>query len=101
LTNIPEPEREEVRRKMGPVVVGERDVEKKIQKLRKDAAPGPDGIKPSLLQQFSCSLITPLTIIFKKFLKTGEVPEGCKKEKLPQLLKKGLKAAQGTIDPSH
>jgi hypothetical protein len=52
LTNIPEPEREEVRRKMGPVVVGERDVEKKIQKLRKDAAPRPDGIKPSLLEQF-------------------------------------------------
>jgi hypothetical protein len=37
-TNIPEPVKEDVRNKMNPVVVWERDVEKKIQKLRKEAA---------------------------------------------------------------
>ncbi len=99
MTNIPEPEKEEVRRKMGPVVVGERDVEKKIQKLRKVAAPGPDGIKPSLLQQFSSSLITPLTIIFNKSLETGEVPEGWKKEYVTPIFKKGTKGCPGNYRP--
>jgi hypothetical protein len=75
---------------MNPVVVWERDVEKKIQKLRKEAAPGPDSIRPSLLQQFSSSLINPLTVIFNKSLETGEVSEGWKKANVALIFKKEL-----------
>jgi hypothetical protein len=49
MTNIPEPVKEDVRRKMNQVVVWERDVEKKIQKLRKEVAQVPDCIKMLLL----------------------------------------------------
>jgi hypothetical protein len=94
-TNIPEPVKENVRKKMNPVVVWERDVERKIMKLRKEAAPGPDGIRPSLLKQFSSSLINPLTVIFNKSLETGEVPEGWKKANVTPIFKKGTKGYPG------
>jgi hypothetical protein len=84
---------------MNPVVVWERDVERKIQKLRKEAAPGPDGIRPSLLQQFSSSLINPLTVIFNKSLETGEVPEGWKKANVTPIFKKGTKGCPGNYRP--
>lgn len=61
--------------------------------------PGPDGIKPSLLQQFSSSLIMPLTIIFNKSLETGEVPEGWKKANVTPIFKKGTKGCPGNYRP--
>jgi hypothetical protein len=84
---------------MDPVVVWERHVEKKIQRLRKDAALGPHGIRPSLLQQVSSSLITPLTIIFNKSLETGEVSEGWKKANDKPIFKKGTKGCPGNYRP--
>jgi hypothetical protein len=49
--NIPEPVQEKVRRKMQPVRITRQQIRNKIGKLRKDAAPGPDGITPDLLQK--------------------------------------------------
>jgi len=47
--NVPEPEAEVIRTSMSPVRFTQNQIRNKIRKLRKDAAAGPDGIKPSLL----------------------------------------------------
>jgi len=51
LSQIPDPETEVVQRNMDPVRVCSDKIRKQIRKLRKEAAPGPDGIRPSLLKE--------------------------------------------------
>ena len=51
---------------------------KKIEGLRADAAAGPDGIGPRLLQELKNEVAEPLTEIFNTSLETGSVPEDWK-----------------------
>ncbi len=51
LQNVPEPEPETINAEMEQVFVTQQQIRNKIRKLRKDAAPGPDGITPSILQR--------------------------------------------------
>ena len=50
-------------------------VKRKIQKLRKGAAAGPDKIGPRLLQELVYVVAGPLTTVMRKSLESGEVPE--------------------------
>jgi len=98
-TNIPEAEEEEIGRDMTAVRISEQDVARKIRKLRKDAAMGPDGISPRLLQQFESSLIQPLEILFNKSISTGEVPSAWKTANVTPIFKKGTKGDPGNYRP--
>jgi len=84
---------------MGPVKVKESDVKKKIEKLRKDAAPGPDGIKPALLKTFANELAGPLVDIYNKSLETGIVPDDWKQAHVTPIYKKGTKGDPGNYRP--
>jgi hypothetical protein len=59
---------------MVPVRISEQEISRKIRKLRKDAASGPDKISPRILQQLESSLLLPLKLIFEETLIIGTVP---------------------------
>jgi hypothetical protein len=71
LQSVPDPEVENVRKKMEPVRIEQQQIRNKIKKLRKTAAPGPDGITPALLQSLGEAVILPLEIIYNKSMETG------------------------------
>ena len=56
------------------VCITEEVIEKAFRKLRADKEPGADNILPRLLQNISSAVITPVTIIFKKSMDNGEIP---------------------------
>jgi hypothetical protein len=78
LLNIPEPVAEMINRAMEPVFVTQQQIRNKIRKLWKDAAPGPDGITPSILQKLEESVVTPLEIIFNMAIESGDSPQDWK-----------------------
>ena len=61
--------------KMNDIVFTFRDVEEAIDELSVDASAGPDGIPAILLKQCKKSLSEPTTILWKKSLNTGEIPQ--------------------------
>ena len=57
------------------VDVSQSIVEKKLKNLNKDKAPGVDGIHPSLLRELSKQLSSPLSILLRRTLDEGTVPD--------------------------
>jgi hypothetical protein len=98
-TSIPMATEERVRLRMKPVSAKEIDILRKIRKLRKEAASGPDRISPRLLQQLESSLLLPLEIIFNKSLRAGRVPAGWKTATVTPIFKKGTKGDPGNYRP--
>jgi hypothetical protein len=68
MQNLPDPEPELVGHQMSTIKVSEQDIQRKICKLRKDAASGPDMLSPRLLQQLENYFLRPLSIIFNMSL---------------------------------
>ncbi len=56
------------------VTVSELDILRKICKLRKKAASGPERILLRILQQLDQSFLLPLKLLFNKTLRAGKVP---------------------------
>jgi hypothetical protein len=84
---------------MKPVTVTQQMIRNKIRKLRKDAAPGPDGISPGLLKLLEEEVLLPLEIIFNKSLAMGEVPREWKTAHVTPIFKKGTKGDPGNYRP--
>ncbi len=93
--NLPDPEPELVGHRMNTMKVSEQDIQRKIRKLRKDAASGPDMISPRLLQQLENSFLRPLRIIFNMWLESGTVPTAWKTATVTPIFKKGTKGDPG------
>lgn len=75
-------------------------VAKKIKKLRTSVAPGPDKLSPRLLQTVVDSIAEPLSIIFTRSLKQGQVPMQWKWANVAPIYKsKGSKTAAGNYRP--
>jgi hypothetical protein len=79
--------------------VNEADILRKIRKLRKDAAPGPDRISPKILQQLEKSFLVPLKLLFNKTLIAGKVPSEWKTATVTPIFKKGTKGDPGNYRP--
>jgi hypothetical protein len=99
LTNLPTKNRE-TNKLLTDIEVNERLVMKKIDKLKKDSAPGPDNIHPRLLKELKHQVARPLVIIFNKSLTTGIVRETGRRQKSYRFTKKVRKATQETIGQS-
>ena len=99
LQNVPEPDAKIINVEMEPVFVTQQQIRNKIRKLRKDAAPGPDGITPSILQRLEESVVAPLQIIFNKALETGDLPQDWKTASVTPIFKKGTKGDPGNYRP--
>ncbi len=89
LQQIPEAKAENIERRMEEIKITAMEVRRRIKKLRKDAAAGPDGISPKLLQQFENSLALPLAILFNKSIEAGEVPQDWREATVTPIFKKG------------
>jgi hypothetical protein len=60
--------------------------------MRKDAAAGPDEIRPRLLQELEDDIVPGLTMIFRRSLETGDVPDDWKMANVTPIFQKGSKS---------
>jgi len=60
---------------------------------------GPDGMHPRLLRELADVIAEPLSIIFERFWRTGEVPEDWRKASVTPVFKKGKKEDPGNYRP--
>lgn len=74
-------------------------IKEKIRKLRPSSAPGPDKIGPGLLQQLQDEIAPILSIIFKKSLESGCIPEDWRTANVTPIFKKGAKSDPGNYRP--
>jgi hypothetical protein len=97
--NVPDPDSQYRGQELKHVRVTVQDVKRKIKNLRREAAAGPDGIGPIILQE-TCEEIAPvLAEIFNKSLRTGEVPPDWKEANVSPIFKKGSRTAPGNYRP--
>ena len=66
-------------------------VKENIWKLKKNSAPGPDGILPNLLQKLVDQVAEPLSMIYQRSMKKGVALAGWKSANLAPIHKKGSK----------
>ena len=76
-------------RELSDVHITEEIITKIFGKLRDDKAPGADNILPRLLKSISSAVITPVTIIFKKSMESGDIPDDWLLANVSPIYKKG------------
>ena len=77
------------------IEITEEKIEKIINGLRDEAAPGPDGFPPKLLKVLVKELLEPLKILFRKSLDEGKIPDDWRDANVTPIHKKGTKADPG------
>jgi hypothetical protein len=94
--NVPEAEQQEIYTGMPRIDVTREQIKAKINYIRKDSAPGPDGITPLMLKELEASILEPLEIIFKKSLDNGDM---WKTSTVTPIFIKGTKGNPGNFRP--
>jgi hypothetical protein len=88
-----------VRTSMRSVNITQAQIKNKIPKLRKDAAPGPDGITARLLQNLEEEVAVPLEIIFNMSMSSGYTLNDWGTANVTPIHKKGTKGDPGNYRP--
>ena len=81
------------------VNVTEKGVRKLLQNLNIHKAYGPDQIGPRVLKEMASTIAPILTIIFRKSIKTGTVPEDWRTADIAPIFKKGQKYVAANYRP--
>jgi len=97
--NIPEPDTMDMNSMLYDVKFTTRDVKKKIAALKRESAPGPDGLAPQLLKELKDQLAPALAMIFTKSLEEGVVPTDWKEANVSPIFKKGSKSQPSNYRP--
>ena len=70
------------------ITISHNDVYQAIKNLKTHSSPGPDKIPPKFIKQIACHITAPLTIIFKKSVAQGCIPESWKCAEIIPVYKK-------------
>ena len=79
--------------------IEEEEVIKLLKEINTSKSPGPDNIHPKLLYELRDVIYKPLTIIFRKSLESGKVPQKWKEANITAIFKKGEKSKPGNYRP--
>ncbi|KFV84302.1 RNA-directed DNA polymerase from mobile element jockey, partial [Struthio camelus australis] len=80
-------------------LVEEDQVRDLLSKLAIHKSMGPDGMPPRVLRELADVIARPLSIIFERSWRSGEVPEDWKKASVTPVFKKGKKEEPGNSRP--
>ena len=81
------------------IEITEGKVEAIIESLRVCAATGPDGIGNRTIKELKAQMVKPLTMIFRKSLDDGEVPDDWKVSNIAPIFKKGSRTEPKNYRP--
>ena len=84
LPNMPTPE---LATTLEDFTISEEEVRKLLLHLKRDKAPGPDGINPTILVELADILAKPISIIFNISLDSGNIPEDWRKAQVSPIFK--------------
>ncbi|CAJ0962937.1 unnamed protein product [Ranitomeya imitator] len=76
------------------------EVRNRLNKIKIDKSPGPDGIHPRVLRELSNVIDKPLFLIFRDSIATGSVPQDWRIANVVPIFKKGSKSEPGNYRPS-
>ena len=99
MNNLPSLEVPSDTPQMEQVLITRQTVLEKIKELKKESAPGPDGIRPRILVEMAEEISLPLTMLFKQSLDTGKVPADWRCANVTPIFKKGTKSNPGNYRP--
>jgi len=80
-------------------LVEEDCVRDRLSNLDAHKSMGPDGMQPRVLRELADVIGEPLSIIFERFWRTGEVPEDWRKASVTPIFKKAKKEDPGNYTP--
>lgn len=81
----------ETAEKLNGIDIWERNIIEKIENLKQDSAPGPDGICPKLLKETATIVALPLRLIFESSIREESCPAEWKQANVIPIYKKGPK----------
>ena len=81
------------------IIVNDKMIVDKLTKLRSDKAAGADAMSPWLLKEVCDLLVTPISILLRKSLDEGVVPEDWKLANVCPIFKKGVKSQVSNYRP--
>ena len=89
---VPKPPEREFEEDLTDFEIQEKEVKKILESLHPGKAPGPDGINPFILSKAAASLTLPVTLLYRKSLQEGNIPEEWRKATVTPIFKKGSRA---------
>jgi len=102
MTNIPVPEqlyKGSDNDKLVDIEISVEDVKSRLAALREDKSPGPDNFSPRLLKKISEEIAVPVTVLFNRSMKEGDVPMDWKTANITPIFKKGSRNCPGNYRP--
>ena len=95
IKNVPNLEDRSKENELLDTCITEESILKQLQNLKISKSSGPDGFHPRVLKEVATHITTPLRIIFRKSLDSGQLPSQWKQGQVTPIFKKGDRSTPG------